>query len=393
MQLQSRRIRAHATRIMPLYLANLFLAFHYALLIYINSSFLEQFFSERSVGLIYIAGAILNLAVLINAKKILKRMSVRNLLLMLVSIESLAIIVLVGQKSALSVAAASVAHIGAIYGMVYCLDIYLESLTKDAEAGKVRTQFLTTANIMYAIAPSITGWLITGGSYRFVYVFSLLMLVPLAIIILSSFRLIYARTPARTDRTNAIASFFKNPALKNIFASRMLLDFFYSWMVIYTPIYLHQHIGLEWGEVGFVFSVMLFAFVLFEIPAGRLADSKYGEKEMLSLGFVIMGFSTFLIPFIPASASVAIWAGTLFMTRVGASLVEAMTDTYFFKHVNASHEDYIGFYRTTHPLSYIIGPLTATAALMFLPMGMIFIVLACIMMTGLRYSLALKDTK
>jgi MFS family permease len=136
---------------------------------------------------------------------------------------------------------------------------------------------------------------------------------------------------------------------------------------------------------------MLLPFILIEIPAGKIADRWIGEKELLLAGFIIMALSTMVIPFI-GTASFILWTTILFVTRIGASLVEIMTESYFFKHVKGDDANIISFFRMTRPLAYIAGPIAAIIALQFFPFQYIFLVLGIIMFLGLKYSLALKDT-
>jgi MFS family permease len=137
---------------------------------------------------------------------------------------------------------------------------------------------------------------------------------------------------------------------------------------------------------------MLLPFVLLEVPAGRIADKMWGEKELLSAGFIITALFTIIIPFLSA-ASFVLWTIILFATRTGASLIEITTESYFFKHVQGDDADVISFFRMTRPLAYIAGPISAMIALQFLQFQYIFLVLGIIMLFGLKYSLALKDTR
>ncbi|KKR45873.1 MAG: Glucose/galactose transporter [Parcubacteria group bacterium GW2011_GWA2_40_14] len=163
-------------------------------------------------------------------------------------------------------------------------------------------------------------------------------------------------------------------------------------MVVYVPLYLEKYIGFSWTEIGIMFTIMLLPFVLFELPVGELEDRKYGEREFLTIGFVIMGLSTLFISFITLK-SFWIWTTILFITRIGASFVEISTESYFFKHVNQEKPDVISFFRITRPLSFIVGPVIATIALQFMPFQYIFIVIGICMILGAHYSLALTDTK
>ncbi|HEX9664824.1 MAG TPA: MFS transporter, partial [Patescibacteria group bacterium] len=182
---------------------------------------------------------------------------------------------------------------------------------------------------------------------------------------------------------------FKRKSLKSIFYISFLLQFFYSWMVIYTPLYLRS-LDFSWELIGQIFTVMLLPFVFFQFPVGYLADRYFGEKEMLTLGLVIMSLATVGLFFI--STPLAIGA-VLFLTRVGASTVEILRDSYFYKQINAAEIDLIDYFRNTGPLAYIISPLIATGLLLFLPMSALFIILGLFCLTGLIFSLTMPDTK
>jgi MFS family permease len=179
--------------------------------------------------------------------------------------------------------------------------------------------------------------------------------------------------------------------IRKIFLSNIMLRFFYSWMVIYTPIYLHEHIGFSWGEIGLIFSIMLVPFVVLGSPLGKIADKYIGEKELLSLGFVIVAVSTAYLSFVDSS-NFLVWALVLLVTRIGASMVDIMSETYFFKKIDGSDSNLLGFFRMTGPIAFIIGPLLATLVLPFVGIKYLFLVLGILMLWGLRYSLTLKDT-
>ena len=137
---------------------------------------------------------------------------------------------------------------------------------------------------------------------------------------------------------------------------------------------------------------MLLLFVLFEVPVGDLADEKYGEKEFLTIGFVVMGLATLFISFVTVQ-SFWIWTTILFITRIGASFVEVTSESYFFRHVDQNKTDVISFFRITRPLSFLAGPIIATITLQFVPFQYIFIVIGAFMILGTHYSLAIRDTK
>jgi MFS family permease len=187
-------------------------------------------------------------------------------------------------------------------------------------------------------------------------------------------------------------TFFRNKSISKIYFINLILKFFFAWMVIYTPIYLHEYLSLGWESIGLIFTVMLVPFVLVDFPLGRLSD-KQGEKKVLIAGFLITIFFTFIIPFI-AMPKIWLWAIILFGTRLGAATIEVMAESYFFKEIREKNADEISFFRNTYPLSFVIAPLVAIPMLFFIPsFKYLFFVLSAILLSGLFIALRLKDIK
>ena len=162
-------------------------------------------------------------------------------------------------------------------------------------------------------------------------------------------------------------------------------------MIIYSPLYLRS-IGMEWGKIGIIFTFMLIPFVLLEYPAGLLADKKIGEKEMIIAALAIMGFSTLSIFFIN-STGIIIWMIVLFLTRVGASLLEILRDSYFYKRIDGYDVDIVEFFRTSRAVGFIIGSIVSGILFIFLPMKSVFIIIAIVIFSGLIPAFNLIDNK
>lgn len=136
---------------------------------------------------------------------------------------------------------------------------------------------------------------------------------------------------------------------------------------------------------------MLLPFVLFEWPVGKLADTKYGEKEIMSLGFFLMGLALIFMPFL--GHTVVYWTMVLFLSRVGASFVEVTTESYFFKHVDSRDIGFINIYRLVRPIALILAPIIGVLAINVFSFTASFLVIAIIVFWGLKQSLHLKDTR
>lgn len=137
---------------------------------------------------------------------------------------------------------------------------------------------------------------------------------------------------------------------------------------------------------------MLLPFILLEFPLGKMSD-RTGEKKMLALGFLVSAVATFLIPFVK-EPGIFLWMAILFFTRVGAAMIEVMSESYFFKSVSQEDDDEISFFRNTGPLSFIIAPVVAIPVLFLIPsFEYLFFVLVAIMLYGFFITLRLRDVK
>jgi MFS family permease len=376
-----------------IYIATFIAAFHVFLMLYINSSFLSQFISEKSVGLLYIIGSLASIAALIVIPIILRSLGNYLTVIILTILEILILLGLAFIKEASIIIPLFVAHWIVFQLMFINMDVFFESSQKkETDTGSKRGILLTVINAALILSILSVGFILKDGDFWKVYLTSVAILIPFLFIVIIKFRKFKDPIYENHKTLATIKKVWNSKAVRNIFVSQFFLRFFYSWMVVYMPIYLHNHIGFDWPTISIIFTIMLLPFVLLEVPAGRIADKMWGEKELLSAGFIITALFTIIIPFLSA-ASFVLWTIILFATRTGASLIEITTESYFFKHVQGDDADVISFFRMTRPLAYIAGPISAMIALQFLQFQYIFLVLGIIMLFGLKYSLALKDTR
>ncbi len=388
----SERVRQHKL-LTVIYASNIFLSFHYYFIIYVNSSFLSQFFTDSQVSTLYIIASLLNLTLLLNISKILNKVGNYKIITYSIVIEGLAILGLALTDTPFLVGLYFIIHQVIVPIILFNLDVFLESeSTDETKTGGIRGTYLTLANITLVIAPSIVGLILLNNQYHRVYAVSLAFLLPLYLCVRKYFKSYTDAPVSHIKIRETIQVYLSTPNLSRIFTSHLSLQLFYAFMIIYTPVYLSKYIGFSWGEIGIMFTIMLLPFALFELPIGKLADKKYGEKEILTIGLVIMGLSTLVMSFISVK-SFLLWTVLLFITRTGASFVEITSDSFFFKQVNTTNTDEISIYRTTRPLAFIIAPLLATLAFQFVPYHYIFLMIGIIVIVSTHWSLALKDTR
>lgn len=375
-----------------MYVLSFLFGLHTALPAYINSSFLSIFSSEQAVGLIYTIASIVTIAFLFCISALLKKFGDYRTIIALIGVLFISLLGLATLKSPNLIFIFFIVTFTTLSLVGFIMDVLLESFSKDATTGGVRGIFLTSANVAWVISPAIAGLIIAGGDYGKIFLAAAILLLPILFLVQYHFKNFkdprYEKLPfmGKTKKIGGDKNLF------GIFVIAFLLQFFYAWMVIYTPIYLHEYVGFSWVQIGVIFSFMLLPFIITEIPLGKLADSQLGEKELLSIGFIIMAISTGMISFITGK-EIFLWGAVLFITRVGASMVEIMSEAYFWKHVTSADVGVISFFRTTRPWAYLVGPLIASVFLWFLPFKYIFIALGILMFWGLRYSLTIEDTR
>ena len=374
------------------YLLSFFFTLHVAVPVYINSSFLGILTSPARVGIIYSVASLLAIIALYFIPRVLKSVGDFRATLIFLAAETAIFFGLATLKDPVLLMALFIASYVLIYLISFDLDLIVESFSRNASTGSVRGLYLTSANIAWVLAPTLAAGILTDGDYWRVYMAAAFLLIPALVI--------FARKLEHfKDPRYRSAPFWKTAKmvwrtrdLRNIFAASFILQFFFTWMVIYTPLYLHEHLGFLWEDIGIMFSIMLVPFLLLEAPLGRLADKLLGEKEIMSVGFVIIAAATALMSFVTDNSFLT-WATLLFMTRVGAACVEIMSETYFFKKIDGQDADIVSLQRSVRPLAGMLGPLVATALLPFIAFKSLFLILAVIVLSGLRFSLAIKDTK
>ncbi len=392
MNLVESTLKRH-TLISAIYVATILLSFHYVFVVYINSNFLDGFFGEKLIGFLYAIGSLINIAAFFYISRILEKIRNYRLLLVLVVLEIAALVGLALSHNIYLIGALFIIHHAINPIMLFSLDVFLERLSSDNKTGSIRGTFLTIINTTFVFSPLLVGIILgSGENFPLIYLISSGFLLPFFYVIYKNFRNLPHKPYKEIDIKATVRAFTHNKNVRNIFIVSFLLQFFYAWMTIYTPLYLHTVIGFSLKDIGIIFSIMLLPFIIFQIPLGELADKKLGEKEILSIGIVVMALSTIALSFI-ASKNLALWAVLLFLTRIGASAVEIMTESYFFKQVDGTDTNLISFFRNARPLSYILGPLVASIFLTIVSSQYLFLILGILMLLGLRYTLTLKDTR
>lgn len=360
---------------------------------YSNSSFLSQFTNEQTVGYIYMTGAAVTILGFLLIPLLIRRMGNYSITLWLTLIQILLFWGLLSSSSALFITLFFILQTAVISMIGFNLDIFLEVYTDSKHVGSTRGLYNTTLNASWIIAPLIGSMLINGtDNYHNTYVASAMMLIPLFYLIYRNFPRFKDPNYAHLSPWQLIQHVSKNKNWDKLFIANLILQTFYAWMVVYSPIYLNKTIGFGWDEIGIIIVIMLLPFVFIQYPLGKLADKKYGEKEIMALGFTVMGLATILLTFVHSN-NLLIWAIALLFTRIGAAAAEIMIETYFFKTVSNRDAAALGIFRITRPLSYFTGPLISIIGLYFITdQSYLFSIVGVICLLALIPIATIRDT-
>lgn len=380
------------TKIKRIYILSFIFAFHIALSSYINSTFLTNFFSEDYVGLLYTIGSIITLILLSTSSTILKHFGNRRFVLGLLLINMLALAGLITSGNSFIVGLSFISFITTNTLVLLCIDIFIEHFGDIKVIGKIRGFYLTIINLAWLISPLITGLLITKeGGYKTIYLIAFAAVVLMTVGLFLSIKTFKDKKYERTPFFKAYKLLKQNHHIWAITMISFILRFFYSVMTIYTPIYLYKHIGFGWDQIGVIFTIMLIPFIILGLPIGFFID-KYNisKKYLLSIGIIIMSLSTLVISTI-SDKNIALWALIMFMTRIGASIIETTSEIYFFTHIKEEEAYLLGMFRDMGPISTIIAPIVATIILLFVPFKFIFVALGILILFGFYYIPKLKN--
>jgi MFS family permease len=378
------------TRRGRIYFATFLYSLQYALVLYIHSSYLGNFFDTNTVSLFFIFGALGAILVFLETPLLLHYLGVKRLLVYTIMIEYAALIALAFEKSVLSVAVAFILYSSLIFIIPLCLDIFLEANSKEELTGRIRGTNLTLSNLAILIAPIAVSLLVVGNHFNLPYKIAAFILLPLFLLCLT-FPNYRHSLHGRHSFNTLWRMWLVHKSIRRVTLARLALECFYAIMVIYTPLYLVRVMGFDWHMIGIIFAIMLTPFVLFEQATGWLADKIFGEKEIMTLGLCLMAVALFLMPTLGPSALA--WTIVLFISRVGAQAIEVTTESYFFKKISPDDAGLITIFRLTRPTSIVIGAIIGGFIVNFSSYETLFLVLAALTFLATLFSTTIRDTR
>lgn len=378
--------------ITAVYLVTLFYAFHYALPLYSESSYLESIIPLKFVGIIYSAGAFLSLIVTLKIGFLLERFSNRKVLLIAALLETLSLIGLATSTSVFGAILYFIAHTVLLGVMYVALNILVESVSKDTETGRVRGVYLTILNLGILTGPFFAAKIVDGG-FNMLFISAALCIIPMLYILYTHLDHLQEPRYITPRIQESLKELKRFPNIRRIVFAQYILEFFFITMIVYAPIYLISNSILTLQTyLGLVIPIVLIPFIIVPYPVGHIADKKLGEKELLIVGTFLMIVGSILFALIKVPILIY-FIFALFVARLGASMVEEMASSYFYKQINASQANIISIFTNTRNIALITGPLLGSLIIYLFSLQTVFFVLAGILTLSLIPAFKIHDTR
>ena len=139
--------------ITAIYLVTLFYAFHYALPLYSESSYLESIVPLSFIGVIYSVAALISFVLSIKIGALLNKWSNRSVLIGVAMLELISLITLAYSTSIVLSILSFIIHTVLLSVLFVSLNILVESVSKNEDTGKVRGAYLTILNLGILTGP------------------------------------------------------------------------------------------------------------------------------------------------------------------------------------------------------------------------------------------------
>ena len=376
------------------FLMTILYAFHYGIPLYATSTYLHVYFGSSTISSLYVIASLVTLLASIHVAKYIKKFHTYTFTMMLVIAEMIIMIAFALTKNPILIGLFFVVHFCLQTLLYICINVFVETFSKQAETGSIRGIFLVLLNLGILISPIIGGLVLTRGSFAALYMVATATLVPFLFFLHQYLK--HMKEPAyhSVDMVEAFHRAWRNKDLKGALIASFMLECFYAVMVIYSPIYLAS-IGIPLVVyLSIILPFALLPFVVLPYELGWLADVKIGEKELLVLGLIIISISLFLMVIV-STPNIILWIAILLFSRIGAACVETMTYAYYFKKIGAEDTSLTALFSNTRSVAVIIvggfgifiSPLLATYP------QIIFIALGSAMLFSILYILPIRDTR
>jgi MFS family permease len=376
------------------FVVTLLYSLHLAIPLYINSTLLAKYFLKENINLIYILSGIFSLFFAIYISKFVKKYHNYNTTLAIMLVDFVFTLLLGLSQNIYVVGFSFIITAITISALYITLNLFIEEFSDHRDEGVVRGIFLTLLNTGILLSPLIAASALANIGFSGIYIVSAIMLIPMSILIRHYYKNVSEPKYKNISFRKGIVETLRDKNIFGVMSAMFALECFYLTLVIYLPLFLLQNTNISMTTyLGVIMPFVLIPFVILPYQMGMLADKKTGEKEFLLLGLGIISICLFLIPFIDSN-SIFLWGGILFISRVGAAILETMIFTYFFKKTEKGDAGLVALFGNMRTIATIAVPIVG-AILLYLSgkIDYVFIAVALFVACSIIPASKIIDTK
>jgi MFS family permease len=391
-------IKTHRALFATLFITMLY-ALHFGLPLYVTSTFLKfSGFTVAAISLLYGLASLLALVFSNHIAQYIKLYHSYSFTFAIVLAEIVTTIAMVLTKNPVLIGLFFLAHFVFNAIIFVLLNIFIEVLTPVHQTGTIRGIFLTLLNAGIMVSPLMGGLILHGGdgnNYTMLYFVASALLLPCFYLLHHYLREMRDSSYESHDLFQAFRKVLKHKNLQAPVLAQCALHSFYAVMVIYTPLYITKMLDISLVTyLTVIVPITLIPLVLLPYELGYLADAKYDEKEFMIVGLSILGITSFILGafFITSLLLVII---ILFISRIGAALVETMSYTYYYKRISRNDPAMASLFSNINTTAGFIVPsfLFLISPLLFFHEGLVFILLGIGIFSAIYSLIQMKTEK
>jgi EmrB/QacA subfamily drug resistance transporter len=148
---------------------------------------------------------------------------------------------------------------------------------------------------------------------------------------------------------------FRDPVLSASLAMSALVSTVMMVTLVVGPFYLSRALGLDAARVGIVLSVGPLVVALTGVPAGRIAD-RFGAQRMTLVGLIGIAAGSFILSMMPATLGLSGYIAPIVVITVGYALFQTANNTAVMADIRADQRGVIsGMLNLSRNLGLITG--------------------------------------
>ena len=381
------------------YIATVFFAFHYFLVYFLFSDFLNQYFSQTALSIIFAGSALISIIISNFFGDILKRYTNYRSLMFVIGLQFISTFSLIFAHSfnIFFIILFSIIHIILVTIIWVSINIFIEEFSDHENIGSIRGTVLTLYNFGAITAPFIAAQFFSLIGYTGVFLLSSLSLLPLVYLTHRFFNHVIEPKYKHTNLFKDFKIIKKNINIRGVISSSFALNSFYAVVNIYLILYLTQELRMPiLLYLGIITPISIIPFILIPYELGKYSDKIFGEKKAMLFGIFLMSFMVMSIYlFNIKTNNIFIWIIILFLARLGATITETENYAYFYKKIDGSSAGLIALFQNMSNVGFLFISLIGALLINFfsIDLTVMFLIVGIIGFLAIFAILKIQDTE